>query len=243
MIGMDLSNYKSLRVCSKVEVLQQMSKAKKKIEIYAPTIDAHLFSNLSIPPHLNIKLVLSKQVFDTSDDEFLKLFERVFYESFQMTVDIKEGQRVKLLKVGCVFFIGCFTFLFLALSSLAMKGLIFFMLLGLGGYFCTLSQRKTKWQVSKIKRFTDFNVMDNHLLAFLPVAYLIDDQFYMGMNVLSPLSNGEIYEIESEEEKQQLIFMYSCYANRNAQLSDEWMINYYLERMDVEQFSQIRYQD
>ena len=81
---MDLSNYTSLRVCSEEEVLRQMNGANKKVEIYAPDIDGDLFSKLPLPTDLNIKLVLSKQIFDGSDDKFLDLFERVFYKSFQI---------------------------------------------------------------------------------------------------------------------------------------------------------------
>ena len=196
---MDLSNYTSLRICSEEEVLRQIGRANKKVEIYAPDIDGDLFSKLPLPTDLNIKLVLSKQIFDGSDDKFLDLFERVLYKSFQMKVDIKEEQRVKGLKVGCILCISCLTILFLSLPKLQIKGGIFLLLIGVCVYFYFLLKRKTKWLVSEIKRWTNFKVMDNHLLSFLPTAYIVDEKVYMGANILKPSSNTEIYEIESEE--------------------------------------------
>lgn len=240
---MDLSNYTSLRVCSEEEVLGHMRRASKKVEIYAPDIDGDLFSKLPLPADLNIKLVLSKQIFSESDDKFLELFERVLYKSFQMKVDINEEQRIKGLKVGCIFSISCLTILFLSLSKLQMKGFIFLLIIGVCIYFYFLLKRKTKWLVSEIQRHTDFKVMDNQLLAFLPAVYVIDEKLYIGNNLLKPSTSIEVYEVQSEEEKQQLIFMYECYANQNSHIGDEWMINYYLERLDLDRFTQIRYQD
>lgn len=242
-LGMDLSNYRSLRICSEEEVLRQMNGANKKVEIYAPDIDGDLFSKLPLPTDLNIKLVLSKQIFDGSDDKFLDLFERVFYKSFQMKVDINKEQRIKGLKVGCIFSISFLTILFLSLSQLVIKWCVFLLIIGFCVYFYFLLKHKTKWLVSEIKRWTNFKVMDDHLLAFLPAIYVIDEKLYIGTNLLKPSSSVEVYEVQSEEEKQQLIVMYECYANQNSHIPDEWIINYYLERMDLERFTQMRYQD
>ena len=84
-----------------------------------------------------------------SDDKFLDLFERVFYKSFQMKVDINEEQRIKGLKVGCIFSISFLTILFLSLSQLVIKWCVFLLIIGFCVYFYFLLKRKTKWLVSR----------------------------------------------------------------------------------------------
>lgn len=242
--SMDLSKYGSLRACSADEVLHQLRQANKKLEIYAAEIDPELFVNLKLPTFLKADIIMSKQVFTVSDDEFIRLFHRVFYESLQVEINLKEEKRVKYLKGWCLLAIIFFSILFISFRQpQELKLLMFIVVIALCGCLYELFKHKTKIVVSDIKRRTNFKVMADGFLGFLPTVYIVDQQMYIGANLFKYPCSMELYAVESKAEQQQLKSIYEHYVMANRCVQDEFIIGQYFERMHSDELSSMSWQD
>lgn len=241
---MDLSNYESLRACSADEVLHQLRQANQKLKIYAAEINPELFVNLQLPTFPKADVIMSKEVLSVSDDEFLALFHRVFYESLQVEIDLKEEKRIKYLKGWCLLAIVCVSILFISFSqNQELKVLMFIIVMALCGCLYELLKHKTKLFVSDIKRRTNFKVMADSFLGFLPTVYIIDQHMYIGANLLKRPCSMEFYSVESEAEQQQLKSIYEHYVMANRRIQDEFIIGQYFERMHSDELSSMSWQD
>lgn len=241
---MDLSNYESLRACSMDEVLHQLRQAKCKLELYVSDIDPDLFVSLQLPTSFKANVVTSREVLSLGDDEFLALFHRVLYESVQIEIDLKEEKRIKYFKTWCFFFIIVFSLLFVGFNEIKeMKVLLFMIVMALCGCLYVLLKHKTKLFVSEIKRRTNFKVMADSFLGFLPTVYIIDEKMYIGANLLKRPCNMELYAVESEEEQEQLKAIYDQYVMANRKVKDEFIIGLYFERMHSNELSTMRWQE
>ena len=241
---MDLSNYESLRACSMDEVLHQLRQAKCKLELYVSEINPDLFVSLQLPTSFKANVVTSREVLSLGDDEFLALFHRVLYESVQIEIDLKEEKRIKYFKTWCFFFIIVFSLLFVGFNEIKeMKVLLFMIVMALCGCLYVLLKHKTKLFVSEIKRRTNFKVMADSFLGFLPTVYIIDEKMYIGANLLKRPCNMELYAVESEEEQEQLKAIYDQYVIANRKVKDEFIIGLYFERMHSNELSTMRWQE
>ena len=241
---MDLSNYESLRACSMDEVLHQLRQAKCKLELYVSEINPDLFVSLQLPTSFKANVVTSREVLSLGDDEFLALFHRVLYESVQIEIDLKEEKRIKYFKTWCFFFIIVFSLLFVGFNEIKeMKVLLFMIVMALCGCLYVLLKHKTKLFVSEIKRRTNFKVMADSFLGFLPTVYIIDEKMYIGANLLKRPCNMELYAVESEEEQEQLKAIYDQYVMANRKVKDEFIIGLYFERMHSNELSTMRWQE
>lgn len=241
---MDLSNYESLRACSMDEVLHQLRQAKCKLELYVSDINPDLFVSLQLPTSFKANVVTSREVLSLGDDEFLALFHRVLYESVQIEIDLKEEKRIKYFKTWCFFFIIVFSLLFVGFNEIKeMKVLLFMIVMALCGCLYVLLKHKTKLFVSEIKRRTNFKVMADSFLGFLPTVYIIDEKMYIGANLLKRPCNMELYAVESEEEQEQLKAIYDQYVIANRKVKDEFIIGLYFERMHSNELSTMRWQE
>ncbi|MDO5793641.1 MAG: hypothetical protein Q4Q00_05540 [Turicibacter sp.] len=241
---MDLSNYESLRACSMDEVLHQLRQAKCKLELYVSDINPDLFVSLQLPTSFKANVVTSREVLSLGDDEFLALFHRVLYESVQIEIDLKEEKRIKYFKTWCFFFIIVFSLLFVGFNEIKeMKVLLFMIVMALCGCLYVLLKHKTKLFVSEIKRRTNFKVMADSFLGFLPTVYIIDEKMYIGANLLKRPCNMELYAVESEEEQEQLKAIYDQYVMANRKVKDEFIIGLYFERMHSNELSTMRWQE
>lgn len=241
---MDLSNYESLRACSMDEVLDQLRQAKCKLELYVSDINPDLFVSLQLPTSFKANVVTSREVLSLGDDEFLALFHRVLYESVQIEIDLKEEKRIKYFKTWCFFFIIVFSLLFVGFNEIKeMKVLLFMIVMALCGCLYVLLKHKTKLFVSEIKRRTNFKVMADSFLGFLPTVYIIDEKMYIGANLLKRPCNMELYAVESEEEQEQLKAIYDQYVIANRKVKDEFIIGLYFERMHSNELSTMRWQE
>ncbi len=241
---MDLSNYESLRACSGDEVLDKLRKANRKLEIYVADIDPELFIKLQLPTFPKADVIMSREVLSVSDDEFLGLFHRVFYESLQIEIDLKEEKRIKCLKGWCMIAIICFSVLFITFSQTKeLKVLMFTIVIALCGWLYELFKHKTKLFVSDIKRRTNFKVMADVFLGLLPAVYIVDQKMYIGSNLLKRPCSMEFYSVESEKEQQKIKSIYERYVVANKQIQDAIIIGQYFERMHAEELSSMRWQE
>lgn len=240
---MDLSNYRSLRACSMNEVLEQLRQAKSKLELYVSEINPDLFVSLQLPTSFKANIVTSREVLDLEDDEFLALFHRVLYESVQIEIDLKKEKRIKALKTWCFLFLIVASFLFVGVQAIqAMKLLMFLVVITLCGCLYLLLKHKTDILVSQIKRRTNFKVMADSFLKFLPTVYIIDEKMYIGANLLKRPCNMQLYAVESEEEQKQLKSLYGQYMMANREIRDEFIIGLYVERLHSTELSTMRWQ-
>lgn len=240
---MDLSNYRSLRACSMNEVLEQLRQAKSKLELYVSEINPDLFVSLQLPTSFKANIVTSREVLDLEDDEFLALFHRVLYESVQIEIDLKKEKRIKALKTWCFLFLIVASFLFIGVQAVKeMKLLMFLVVMTLCGCLYLLLKHKTDILVSQIKRRTNFKVMADSFLKFLPTVYIIDEKMYIGANLLKRPCNMELYAVESEEEQKQLKSLYGQYMMANREIRDEFIIGLYVERLHSTELSTMRWQ-
>ena len=240
---MDLSNYRSLRACSMNEVLEQLRQAKSKLELYVSEINPDLFVSLQLPTSFKANIVTSREVLDLEDDEFLALFHRVLYESVQIEIDLKKEKRIKALKTWCFLFLIVASFLFIGVQAIqAMKLLMFLVVITLCGCLYLLLKHKTDILVSQIKRRTNFKVMADSFLKFLPTVYIIDEKMYIGANLLKRPCNMQLYAVESEEEQKQLKSLYGQYMMANREIRDEFIIGLYVERLHSTELSTMRWQ-
>ena len=240
---MDLSNYRSLRACSMNEVLEQLRQAKSKLELYVSEINPDLFVSLQLPTSFKANIVTSREVLELEDDEFLALFHRVLYESVQIEIDLKKEKRIKALKTWCFLFLIVASFLFIGVQAIqAMKLLMFLVVITLCGCLYLLLKHKTDILVSQIKRRTNFKVMADSFLKFLPTVYIIDEKMYIGANLLKRPCNMELYAVESEEEQKQLKSLYVQYMMANREIRDEFIIGLYVERLHSTELSTMRWQ-
>lgn len=240
---MDLSNYRSLRACSMNEVLEQLRQAKSKLELYVSEINPDLFVSLQLPTSFKANIVTSREVLDLEDDEFLALFHRVLYESVQIEIDLKKEKRIKALKTWCFLFLIVASFLFIGVQAVKeMKLLMFLVVMTLCGCLYLLLKHKTDILVSQIKRRTNFKVMADSFLKFLPTVYIIDEKMYIGANLLKRPCNMELYAVESEEEQKQLKSLYVQYMMANREIRDEFIIGLYVERLHSTELSTMRWQ-
>lgn len=240
---MDLSNYRSLRACSMNEVLEQLRQAKSKLELYVSEINPDLFVSLQLPTSFKANIVTSREVLDLEDDEFLALFHRVLYESVQIEIDLKKEKRIKALKTWCFLFLIVASFLFIGVQAVKeMKLLMFLVVMTLCGCLYLLLKHKTDILVSQIKRRTNFKVMADSFLKFLPTVYIIDEKMYIGANLLKRPCNMQLYAVESEEEQKQLKSLYGQYMMANREIRDEFIIGLYVERLHSTELSTMRWQ-
>lgn len=240
---MDLSNYRSLRACSMNEVLEQLRQAKSKLELYVSEINPDLFVSLQLPTSFKANIVTSREVLDLEDDEFLALFHRVLYESVQIEIDLKKEKRIKTLKTWCFLFLIVASFLFIGVQAVKeMKLLMFLVVMTLCGCLYLLLKHKTDILVSQIKRRTNFKVMADSFLKFLPTVYIIDEKMYIGANLLKRPCNMQLYAVESEEEQKQLKSLYGQYMMANREIRDEFIIGLYVERLHSTELSTMRWQ-
>ena len=240
---MDLSNYRSLRACSMNEVLEQLRQAKSKLELYVSEINPDLFVSLQLPTSFKANIVTSREVLELEDDEFLALFHRVLYESVQIEIDLKKEKRIKALKTWCFLFLIVASFLFVGVQAIqAMKLLMFLVVITLCGCLYVLLKHKTDILVSQIKRRTNFKVMADSFLKFLPTVYIIDEKMYIGANLLKRPCNMQLYAVESEEEQKQLKSLYGQYMMANREIRDEFIIGLYVERLHSTELSTMRWQ-
>ena len=240
---MDLSNYRSLRACSMNEVLEQLRQAKSKLELYVSEINPDLFVSLQLPTSFKANIVTSREVLELEDDEFLALFHRVLYESVQIEIDLKKEKRIKALKTWCFLFLIVASFLFVGVQAIqAMKLLMFLVVITLCGCLYLLLKHKTDILVSQIKRRTNFKVMADSFLKFLPTVYIIDEKMYIGANLLKRPCNMQLYAVESEEEQKQLKSLYGQYMMANREIRDEFIIGLYVERLHSTELSTMRWQ-
>ena len=240
---MDLSNYRSLRACSMNEVLEQLRQAKSKLELYVSEINPDLFVSLQLPTSFKANIVTSREVLELEDDEFLALFHRVLYESVQIEIDLKKEKRIKALKTWCFLFLIVASFLFIGIQAVKeMKLLMFIIVMTLCGCLYVLLKHKTDILVSQIKRRTNFKVMADSFLKFLPTVYIIDEKMYIGANLLKRPCNMQLYAVESEEEQKQLKSLYGQYMMANREIRDEFIIGLYVERLHSTELSTMRWQ-
>ena len=240
---MDLSNYRSLRACSMNEVLEQLRQAKSKLELYVSEINPDLFVSLQLPTSFKANIVTSREVLELEDDEFLALFHRVLYESVQIEIDLKKEKRIKALKTWCFLFLIVASFLFIGVQAVKeMKLLMFLVVITLCGCLYLLLKHKTDILVSQIKRRTNFKVMADSFLKFLPTVYIIDEKMYIGANLLKRPCNMQLYAVESEEEQKQLKSLYGQYMMANREIRDEFIIGLYVERLHSTELSTMRWQ-
>ena len=240
---MDLSNYRSLRACSMNEVLEQLRQAKSKLELYVSEINPDLFVSLQLPTSFKANIVTSREVLELEDDEFLALFHRVLYESVQIEIDLKKEKRIKALKTWCFLFLIVASFLFIGIQAVKeMKLLMFIIVMTLCGCLYLLLKHKTDILVSQIKRRTNFKVMADSFLKFLPTVYIIDEKMYIGANLLKRPCNMQLYAVESEEEQKQLKSLYGQYMMANREVRDEFIIGLYVERLHSTELSTMRWQ-
>ena len=92
---MDLSSYSSLRPCSAAELYEQLQQAQEELVIYVEKIDPDVYSDLNIEFLKTTQFILSKKVLRLAPEHFMALFHRVFFESFQMEIDVKREMKVK----------------------------------------------------------------------------------------------------------------------------------------------------
>ena len=240
---MDLSNYRSLRACSMNEVVEQLRQAKSKLELYVSEINPDLFVSLQLPTSFKANIVTSREVLELEDDEFLALFHRVLYESVQIEIDLKKEKRIKALKTWCFLFLIVASFLFIGIQAVKeMKLLMFIIVMTLCGCLYLLLKHKTDILVSQIKRRTNFKVMADSFLKFLPTVYIIDEKMYIGANLLKRPCNMQLYAVESEEEQKQLKSLYGQYMMANREVRDEFIIGLYVERLHSTELSTMRWQ-
>lgn len=241
---MDLSKYESLRACSKDEVLNHLRKANGKLEIYVADIDPELFIKLKLPIFPKAEVIMSKEVLSVSDDEFLGLFHRVFYESLHVEINLKEEKLIRWLRGWCMVAILCFSVLFIIFNQTKeLKVLMFIIVMVLFGCLYGLFKHKTKLFVSDIKRRTNFKVMADVFLGLLPAMYIADQKMYIGSNLLKRPCSMEFYSVESEAEQQKIKTIYERYVVANKQVQEEFIIGQYFERMHSEELSSIRWQE
>ena len=240
---MDLSNYRSLRACSMIEVLEHLREAKCKLVLFVSELNPDLFVSLQLPTSFKANIVTSREVLDLEDDEFLALFHRVLYESVQIEIDLKKEKRIKALKTWCFLFLIVASFLFVGVQAIqAMKLLMFLVVITLCGCLYLLLKHKTDILVSQIKRRTNFKVMADSFLKFLPTVYIIDEKMYIGANLLKRPCNMQLYAVESEEEQKQLKSLYGQYMMANREIRDEFIIGLYVERLHSTELSTMRWQ-
>ena len=225
------------------EVLEQLRQAKSKLELYVSEINPDLFVSLQLPTSFKANIVTSREVLELEDDEFLALFHRVLYESVQIEIDLKKEKRIKALKTWCFLFLIVASFLFVGVQAIqAMKLLMFLVVITLCGCLYLLLKHKTDILVSQIKRRTNFKVMADSFLKFLPTVYIIDEKMYIGANLLKRPCNMELYAVESEEEQKQLKSLYVQYMMANREIRDEFIIGLYVERLHSTELSTMRWQ-
>ena len=225
------------------EVLEQLRQAKSKLELYVSEINPDLFVSLQLPTSFKANIVTSREVLELEDDEFLALFHRVLYESVQIEIDLKKEKRIKALKTWCFLFLIVASFLFVGVQAIqAMKLLMFLVVITLCGCLYLLLKHKTDILVSQIKRRTNFKVMADSFLKFLPTVYIIDEKMYIGANLLKRPCNMQLYAVESEEEQKQLKSLYGQYMMANREIRDEFIIGLYVERLHSTELSTMRWQ-
>ena len=157
---------------------------------------------------------------------------------------MKEEKRSKYLKGWCLLAIVCVSILFISFSqNQELKVLMFSIVMALCGCLYELFKHKTKLFVSDIKRRTNFKVMADSFLGFLPTVYIIDQQMYIGANLLKRPCSMEFYSVESEAEQQQLKSIYEHYVMANRRIQDEFIIGQYFERMHSDELSSMSWQD
>ena len=225
------------------EVLEQLRQAKSKLELYVSEINPDLFVSLQLPTSFKANIVTSREVLELEDDEFLALFHRVLYESVQIEIDLKKEKRIKALKTWCFLFLIVASFLFIGIQAVKeMKLLMFIIVMTLCGCLYVLLKHKTDILVSQIKRRTNFKVMADSFLKFLPTVYIIDEKMYIGANLLKRPCNMQLYAVESEEEQKQLKSLYGQYMMANREIRDEFIIGLYVERLHSTELSTMRWQ-
>ena len=225
------------------EVVEQLRQAKSKLELYVSEINPDLFVSLQLPTSFKANIVTSREVLELEDDEFLALFHRVLYESVQIEIDLKKEKRIKALKTWCFLFLIVASFLFIGIQAVKeMKLLMFIIVMTLCGCLYLLLKHKTDILVSQIKRRTNFKVMADSFLKFLPTVYIIDEKMYIGANLLKRPCNMQLYAVESEEEQKQLKSLYGQYMMANREVRDEFIIGLYVERLHSTELSTMRWQ-
>ena len=119
---------------------------------------------------------------------------------------------------------------------------MFLVVMTLCGCLYLLLKHKTDILVSQIKRRTNFKVMADSFLKFLPTVYIIDEKMYIGANLLKRPCNMQLYAVESEEEQKQLKSLYGQYMMANREIRDEFIIGLYVERLHSTELSTMRWQ-
>lgn len=226
------------------EVLHQLRRAKGRLELYISDINPDLFVSLQLPTAFKASVVTSCEVLSLGDDEFLALFHRVFYESVQVEINLKEEKRIKHLKTLCFLCLICFSVLFIGINDIKeIKFFLFMIVMALCGCLYVLFKHKTKLFISEIKRRTKFKVMADSFLSFLPSIYIIDEKMYIGANLLKRPCSMEFYAVESEQEQEKLKAIYEAYVMSNRKVPDEFIIGLYFERMHSNELSTMRWQE
>ncbi|MDE5977287.1 MAG: hypothetical protein K2G70_02315 [Turicibacter sp.] len=241
---MDLSKYDSLRACTKSEVIKSLQQAKQKLEIYVAEIDPESFMNLQLPLQQKVELVMSKKALMIPDEDFVTLFYRVLYDSLQIEIDVSKEKRIKYLKVGFFFSLVISSILFISFSYVQQRAVVLFILVIIccvGLY--QLLNHKVDLVVSNIKRRTNFKIMTDDFLEWIPSLYILDEKMYLGSNLFHPKGSMDFYAIDSKSEQYQIQFIYAHYSATHQIISDEWIIGQYFERIHTEELSTMHWQE
>ncbi len=234
---MDLSSYSSLRPCSAAELYEQLQQAQEELVIYVEKIDPDVYSDLNIEFLKTTQFILSKKVLRLAPEHFMALFHRVFFESFQMEIDVKREMKVKYKKFVCLVMIIALSLLFIQpIHSFTVRGLLFSGIVALCVCLYILLNHRALVKVSNIKKHFHFKVMKDGFLDVLPSLYIVDQRVFIGTNLFISTGHQDFYEVESEEVKQQIKSVYEEYVNSHQPIGDELLIAQYIDLMHPNDF-------